>query len=166
MHIVHGGTPALSPEAEEALAALSERERKFVLHLIAHGKIGQAALAAGYTRAHPTGSRLAARPRIRVALAVLRGQIAQDAIIDLTALRLFWADTMANEAARLADRLKASELAGRSVGAFLDRTEVSGPGGGPVPIAFATIAEAERWASGTRVPTDSGSCIATESDEP
>ena len=39
-------------------------------------------------------------------------------------IRRFWAATMRDDAAELKDRLKASELAARSMGAFVERREV------------------------------------------
>jgi phage terminase small subunit len=39
------------------------------------------------------------------------------------------------------DRIKAIELLGRYLGMFTDKTELSGPGGGPIPLAVATVGD-------------------------
>lgn len=44
----------------------------------------------------------------------------------------FWANVMYDENADMKDRLRASELLGKSEKDFVDRIEQSGPGGGPV----------------------------------
>lgn len=40
-----------------------------------------------------------------------------------------------------ADRIKAIELLGRYLGMFTDKTELSGPGGGPIPLAVASVGD-------------------------
>lgn len=46
-------------------------------------------------------------------------------IADMAEINAFWSKVMRDEAAKLQDRLKASELRARSMGAFLDRQEVT-----------------------------------------
>ena len=46
-------------------------------------------------------------------------------IADMEEINAFWTDTMRDEAAERRDRLKASELRARSLGAFIDRQEIT-----------------------------------------
>lgn len=45
-------------------------------------------------------------------------------IADMEEINAFWTETMRDKTAERRDRLKASELRARSMGAFLDRQEV------------------------------------------
>lgn len=50
-----------------------------------------------------------------------RGRVA-----DMAEINAFWSDTMRNDKADVKDRLKASELRARSIGAFIERREIVG----------------------------------------
>lgn len=50
-----------------------------------------------------------------------RGRVA-----DMAEINAFWSDTMRNDKADIKDRLKASELRARSIGAFVERREIVG----------------------------------------
>ena len=112
---------------------ISERERRFVEHFMgdAAGNATHAARLAGYSSktARKQGSRLLTKGHIRAALA----QRAQDdpAVWTREERQRFWtaiargADGGYPEAS-LRDRLKASELLGKSQADFLDRIEHSG----------------------------------------
>lgn len=50
-----------------------------------------------------------------------RGRVA-----DMAEINEFWSDTMRNDKADIKDRLKASELRARSIGAFIERREIVG----------------------------------------
>ena len=45
-------------------------------------------------------------------------------VADMAEINAFWTDTMRNDKADIKDRLKASELRARSIGAFIERREV------------------------------------------
>lgn len=45
-------------------------------------------------------------------------------VADMAEINAFWSDTMRNDKADIKDRLKASELRARSIGAFIERREV------------------------------------------
>lgn len=47
-------------------------------------------------------------------------------VADMAEINAFWTDTMRNDKADIKDRLKASELRARSVGAFIERREIVG----------------------------------------
>lgn len=47
-------------------------------------------------------------------------------VADMAEINAFWSDTMRNDKADIRDRLKASELRARSIGAFIERREIVG----------------------------------------
>ena len=47
-------------------------------------------------------------------------------VADMAEINAFWSDTMRNDKADIKDRLKASELRARSIGAFIERREIVG----------------------------------------
>jgi phage terminase small subunit len=47
-------------------------------------------------------------------------------VADMAEINEFWSDTMRNDKADIKDRLKASELRARSIGAFIERREIVG----------------------------------------
>lgn len=47
-------------------------------------------------------------------------------VADMEEINAFWTDTMRNDTADIKDRLKASELRARSIGAFIERREIVG----------------------------------------
>jgi phage terminase small subunit len=47
-------------------------------------------------------------------------------VADMAEINAFWTDTMRNDKADIKDRLKASELRARSIGAFIERREIVG----------------------------------------
>jgi phage terminase small subunit len=50
----------------------------------------------------------------------------RDRVADMQEINAFWSDTMRNDKADIKDRLKASELRARSIGAFIERREIVG----------------------------------------
>lgn len=47
-------------------------------------------------------------------------------VADMSEINEFWSDTMRDNTADIKDRLKASELRARSIGAFIERREIVG----------------------------------------
>lgn len=50
----------------------------------------------------------------------------RDRVADMQEINAFWSDTMRDNTADIKDRLKASELRARSIGAFIERREIVG----------------------------------------
>ena len=50
----------------------------------------------------------------------------RDRVADMAEINAFWSDTMRDNTADIKDRLKASELRARSIGAFIERREIVG----------------------------------------
>lgn len=105
--------------------ALSERERRFVEFYLAGKTQQQAAIEAGFSKngAKVTASRLLRRPHIKAAIAERHST--DPKVLDRERLQVWWSQVVENPTMDIRDRLKASELLGRSQGAFLDRHELN-----------------------------------------
>lgn len=104
---------------------LSERQRLFCEAFTANGgNATKAAKDAGYSSPNPEGTRLLANVSIRKALEQLRLATTTTSIATREERQAFWTAIMrGDEPGEMKDRLKASELLGRSQGDFLDRIE-------------------------------------------
>lgn len=111
---------------------LSERERRFVEAFMgeAAGNKTEAAILAGYSRAtaRGQGSRLSTKEHIRAAI---QARVSIDPLVwDRAKRQQFWtavaAGTGKHQKASLKDRLKASELLGKSQADFIERHEHTG----------------------------------------
>lgn len=115
---------AKRPLAARRGAALSERERRFVEAF--KGNATEAAIAAGYTEksAATIGYRLLRKVEIRQAV---DARSANDpSVADRKARQRFWTSVMNDPDQEMRDRLKASELLGKSEADFTDKVEHSG----------------------------------------
>lgn len=104
----------------------------------AAGNATVAATAAGYSAktAASIGSRLLRKVKIRAAI---DARVKSDpAVATREARQSFWSRVMLGEGrfkkTSMKDRLKASELLGKSHGDFVERKEHSGRNGGPIPL--------------------------------
>lgn len=122
------------------MAVLSERERRFVEAFMgkAAGNATQAAKLAGYSKktAASIGSRLLRKVKIQRALQ--QRVDADPAAATREQRQQFWTAVMNGttpfKKASLKDRLKASELLGKSQADFIDKHEHGGPGGAPIAV--------------------------------
>jgi hypothetical protein len=117
----------LTPEQRAALDALPPKRRAFVLAYVgeARGVAVEAARIAGYAEPHPEGVRLLRIATVAAAVKALQ-QPAEDAkVASLLEQRVFWSAVQRGEfnggenPKAMRDRLKASELLGKSTGAFV-----------------------------------------------
>lgn len=130
-----------------ALDALPAKRRAFVLAYVgeARGGVIEAARIAGYASPHPEGARLLRDATVQTAIEALRAPAESRQIATMDELRELWTRWAREGVQRVAtddgeaavpletkDRLKASELLAKSLGGFIDRRELSGPGGGPI----------------------------------
>lgn len=143
----------LTSEQRTALDALTPKRRAFVLAYVGEeaGNGTGAARSAGYAKPGEEAHRLLKNAQVMLALEAFRAPAEDAAIATAEELRAFWSGVMrGGDEVTMRDRLKASELLGKSQGAFVERRverrEVSGPAGGP--LVFGTIADAEAWAAG------------------
>lgn len=128
---------------------LTDRQRAFCHHLITGITATEAARRAGYshTYADREAAKLVVKPQVAEYLSELRAEIKSDAIMTTEELQAWWTSitrgdvtpmtipgdepTTINAIPDLKDRLKASELLGKSKGAFIDRVDHS-TGGQPI----------------------------------
>lgn len=109
---------------------LTARERKFVEHFMATGNATRAAASAGYSQktASQIGYRLLRKVQIQQAIA---GRTAADpAVATREERQAFWTSVQRGvgrfATASLRDRIRASELLGKSQADFVERLEHSG----------------------------------------
>lgn len=105
---------------------LTPRQRMFVEAY--KGNATEAAKAAGYSEktAKPQGSRLLTNVAVREAIKRREDKAAGKFIKTRTQLQEFWSEALENESLRMPDRLKASELLGKSRGEFTQKVELKG----------------------------------------
>lgn len=129
------------------MAALKDpRQEKFCRLMAVGGKTQeQAAIDAGYSAksARQAASRLLTKQhivdRVTELQTVTEEKIAdeQKNIIDeLSKLRKFWLEVIDDKEERMNNRLKASELYGKSIAAFVEKREVSGKDGEPITFSL------------------------------
>ena len=123
------------------MAALKDpRQEKFCQLMAAGGKTQeQAAIEAGYSErsARQQAARLMTNGNICDRMNELRGIQEEEVADELRRLKDFWLDVMEDEEERMNDRLKASELYGKSIAAFVEKREVSGKDGEPITFRWA-----------------------------
>lgn len=122
------------------MAALKDpRQEKFCQLMAAGGKTQeQAAIEAGYSErsARQQAARLLTNDNICDRMNELRGIQEEEVADELRRLKDFWLDVMEDEEERMNDRLKASELYGKSIAAFVEKREVSGKDGEPITFRW------------------------------
>jgi phage terminase small subunit len=109
---------------------LTEQNRKFVEHFMATGNATQAAIAAGYSRRSASQIAYQLLRKLQIQQAIAQRTQRDPAVWTREQRQRFWT-TVASGAgtfakASLRDRLKASELLGRSQADFVERVEHSG----------------------------------------
>ena len=105
---------------------LNVKQKAFVEHFA--GNAASAAEKAGYSKktAKAQGSRLLTNADVLAAIREREKIESRTRIATRQARQEFWTDTMQDADAEMKDRLKASELLGKSEGDFLDRVQHSG----------------------------------------
>lgn len=127
-------------EKKSALDALNGRQRDFVLRYAKSGIMKQAALEAGYSRGGITAIiyNLSKNPKVQAAIHELRADDEDATIASIKELREWWTSIIrgtgkAGAGAELKEQLKASDLLGKSQGAFLDRLDLTNSDGSLTP---------------------------------
>lgn len=115
---------------------LNERERQFVAAYTgpSAGNAAAAAIAAGYSKkaARQIASRLLTKANVKAAIEAVRVADEDESILSRLERKRLWASIARDVTQPPLVRLKASELAGKSEGDFIDKHEHSGPDGGPM----------------------------------
>lgn len=108
--------------------ALTYKQRRFVAAY--SGNATQAAREAGYSGSDETlataGTRLLRNDEIRSALTKRETTASKGPIATRAERQAFWTKVVDDPAVKMTDRLKASELLGKSEADFVDRLEHSG----------------------------------------
>lgn len=106
--------------------ALNARQQAFVESYT--GNATDAARKAGYTGTDEalavTGSRLLRNPKVREALEARQARATKRRIATLDEMQAWWTASMEDTTLEMPARLKASELLGRSMAAFIERRQV------------------------------------------
>ena len=110
---------------EVAWMKLTEKQRAWIDYYKQGHSAAEAALLAGYRgNNHDV---IGAQNLAKLSKFITDRDAVLDAsrIAGMEEINAFWTDTMRDEAAERRDRLKASELRARSLGAFIDRQEIT-----------------------------------------
>lgn len=107
---------------------LNPRQKKFAELYAATGNATQSAIGAGYSRktAESIGARLLRNVKVADCLASLTAEAEKSRIATVEELREFWTATLRDGGHEMKDRLKASDMLGKSLGVFIEKREHSG----------------------------------------
>ena len=106
---------------------LTEKQRKFCEAYSSNGGNAlQAATAAGYKKPHPEGVHCLQKTTIQKALEELRKSTTNSAIMTREERQMMWTEFAKDKSMTPTERMKASELLGKSQADFIDRAELSG----------------------------------------
>ena len=115
---------------------LNDMQKKFIQAYM--GNATEAAIAAGYSAktARSQGQRLLTNVDIRKEIEKREVKQTNKLIATREQRQEFWTSIMYDSEADMKDRLKSSELLGRSQADFTDKTEVTGKDGGPLTFVW------------------------------
>ena len=109
---------------------LTPRQKKFAEHYAASGNATEAARLAGYkgsdNQLAVQGAENLRKPKIAAYLEALTAQASVARIATVEELREFWTATLRDGGHEMKDRLKASDMLGKSLGVFIEKREHSG----------------------------------------
>ena len=113
---------------DDILSKLNARQKKFADEYIITGNITQSAIKAGYSESYADsqGYRLLGIVGMQEYIQERNGQLDKEKIADMQEVHEFWANILRDEENSTSDRIKVSELIGKTNGAFLDRVEQTG----------------------------------------
>ena len=135
---------------DKQLPALTPKQEAFCRHYIVDMNATQAAIHAGYSKssAAVAGSDNLRKPNIVAAIKMLKAErvervtvTADEVVRELASVALIPVDDprLVEGPVKPADKLKALDLLGKHLGMFKEIKEISGPDGGPIEIANATL---------------------------
>ena len=119
---------------------LTPRQKKFIA--LYAGNAREAARLAGYKDPR-CANQLMRNPKIIAALRernkITEQSAAAQYIMSRVERQMFWTKVIQDESIRIQHRLKASELLARSEGDFVERRELTGPGGQPLSLKVEVV---------------------------
>jgi len=116
------------------MSALTARQAAFVRAFVETGNQTEAyrrAYGATGRTAEAAASRLMRNGKVAAEVAKHAKKAEKASIATVEELHEFWTTLMRDDGLEPRDRLKASELRAKAAGVFVEKREVSGPGGGP-----------------------------------
>lgn len=121
------------------MAKLKGKQEKFCLAYAACGNATEAALKAGYSAktARFIGCENLTKPNIKTRIAELGRVAEQKAFLTIEEKRRILQEIANDPEARKDERMKAIDLDNKMQGVYINRTEVSGAGGGPLEFVWA-----------------------------
>jgi phage terminase small subunit len=132
-------------DVQGVINSLSERQRLFVEEYLKDLNATQAVLRSGYNTKYPNriAFQLMESPAVRIAIDAVRAERTKntDVTKDYVLQKITKALRLAEESGNLTAMLRATELLGRHLSLFVDRTELSGPDGKELEIAHRKIKE-------------------------
>ena len=105
------------------------------------GNKERAVIAAGYSERYARGNahRLVADSGVQSMIAERNAVISDDRIADMAEINAFWTAVMRDEETKMPERLKASEMRAKALGAFLERVAVSGDSEKPLEVTIQVV---------------------------
>ena len=110
------------------MSKLNARQKKFADEYIITGNITQSAIKAGYSESYADsqGYRLLGIVGMKEYIQERNRQLDKEKIADMQEVHEFWANILRDEELDVSDRIRVSELIGKTNGAFLSRVEQTG----------------------------------------
>lgn len=111
--------------AEQKKKQLTRQQVMFCNYYLETGNAYQSALKAGYSEqtADKKSYALLQKPEIQEYLEKQRAKMDKTNIMTIEQIQEFWTNVITNGKYDIKDRLKATELLGKSLGSFIDRVE-------------------------------------------
>ena len=115
-------------ERSGSMDKLTAKQKRFCEEYLKDLNATQAAIRAGYSEktAEQAASRMLRIVKVQEYLQQFQNKIDQKNIKSVEEVQEWWSEVMADEEAKLTDRIKASELLVKSKGGFMDRVQVNG----------------------------------------
>jgi len=121
---------------------LTPRQKKFVDYYIEMGSAIDAYYKAGYKGkndnvAYVTAHQLLRNPKVQEYTQERNAQLSKERVADIEEVKEFWTRVVRDPETKMQDRLKASEFIAKTNGAFIEKMEHTGKGGGPIEVGSA-----------------------------
>ena len=118
----------MGEKRDAAQKPLNPRQKKFAELYAATGNALQSAIGAGYSErsARSQSDRMLKNAEVQAYLRAMTEAGRASRIATAEELREFWTATYRDDALEYKDRLKASEMLGKSLGVFIEKREHSG----------------------------------------
>jgi len=125
---------------EVEITELSPKQKKFADHYIKTGNATEAYRVAGYAGKTKNSEYVGAHQvlsnnKVRAYIERRNAELSKERIADIKEVKEFWTNVLRSQDVKMQDRLKASEFIAKTNAAFIERTEHTGKGGGPIEVS-------------------------------